>query len=424
MNKNRLGWFLAILWVTLSVTAHAGNQSFTGTFDGTEPTMRSTTGSCEPGQQFLPYQVVGDLQVDATGEYRLMDLGNNDMTLLLYDGAFDPENPQTNLHAAVDFFTFDEVGQDDTIVLNAGMAYTFVAQLWCEFVPLTGPWGAVMDGPGNITGAGFPTNPDLFGEFASVTNTASFPMVQPGTLKYVSSAFVPARSGNHLFLDISETFGGDLAHMLLYEGSFNPNDTRENLVSDLGHGTLIGLDGDTNYVLVTADEFNSNLNYQLAIYESGIPGLQTHLNGAWFNPDTTGQGILFDYGPNTAGGFLFLAWFTFETAGAPTKASGTEAVGASDQRWLTGSGTGNPGATQISLSFSNTSGGAFNEETPPGQNTEPYGTGTLTIDDCNEILIDFELPESNSGSLRLERALGTGELETCYNQTGLGELRR
>jgi hypothetical protein len=424
MNKNPLGWLLAVAMVTLSVTAHAGNQSFTGTFNGTEPTMRSTTGSCEPGQQFLPYQVVGDLQVDASGEYRLLDLGTDDMTLLLYDGAFDPDNPQDNLFAAIDFGTFDEVSQDDTIVLDAGTTYTFVAQRWCEFVPTTGPWGAIMDGPGNISGAGFPTNPDQFGSFASVTNTASFPMVQPGSLKYVSSAFRPDRSGNHLFLDASQAFNGELAHMLLYEGSFDPGNTSANLVSNLGHGSLIGLDGDTDYVLVTTDEFNNNATYQLAVYGPGVPGMQTHLNGAWFNPDTTGQGVLFDYGPNTAGGFLFLAWFTFDTAGAPSKASATESVGASDQRWLTGSASGVPGTTQADLAFSNTSGGVFNGQTPPDQNTEPYGTGTLTIDDCNDIVIDFELPDDNNGSMQLERALGSGEVQTCYDQTGLGELRR
>ena len=424
MNKNHLGWPLAIAWVTLSVTAHAGNQSFSGTFNGTEPTMRSTTGSCEPGQQFLAYQVVGDLQVDETGEYQLMDLGVDDMTLLLYDGAFDPDNPQDNLYAAVDFFTFDEVGQDDFITLNAGTTYVFVAQRWCEFVPDTGPWGATLVGPGNISGAGFPTNPDLYGEFASVTNTASFPMVQPGTLKYVSSVFTPARSGNHLFLDISETFGGDPAHMLLYEGSFNPSDTNANLVQNLEHGFLIGLEPDTDYILVTVDEFSNDANYQLAVYEPGVPGLQTHLNGAWFDPTTTGQGVLFDYGPNTAGGFLFLAWFTFETAAATSKAGATENVGAGDQRWLTGSASGTPGSTQVNLSFSNTSGGVFNEPTPPEQSTEAYGTGTLTVEGCNDLVIDFDLPDSNSGTMNLERALGTGEVDTCFEQTGLGALRR
>jgi hypothetical protein len=424
MNKNHLRWPLAIAWVTLSVTAHAGNQSFTGTFNGTEPTMRSTTGSCEPGQQILPYQVVGDLQVDTTGEYQLLDLGTDDMTLLLYDGAFNPDNPQTNLYAAVDFGTFDEVRQRETITLNTGVTYTFVAQRWCESVPTTGPWGAIMDVPGEISGAGFPSNPALFGNFAGVTSQASFPMVQPGNLKYVTYSFTPDRSGNHLFLDVSGPFNGELAHMLLYEGNFDPNNTSTNLLSNLGHGSLIGLDSDTDYILVTTDEFNNDTTYQLAVYGSGIPGLRTHMNGAWFNPDTDGQGILFDYGPNTAGGFLFLAWFTFETAGAPSKSAGTEAVGASDQRWLTGSALGIPGTTQVDLSFSNTSGGVFNGETPPDQNTEPYGTGTLTVDGCNDILIDFELPNDNSGSMRLERALGSGEVQTCFDQTGLGELLR
>jgi hypothetical protein len=299
-----------------------------------------------------------------------------------------------------------------------------VAQRWCEFVPAKGPWGAIMDGPGEVSGAGFPTNPALFGNFAGVTSQASFPMVQPGSLKYVTYSFTPDRSGNHHFRDVSGAFNGDLAHMLLYEGSFNPSDTSANLVSNLAHDSLIGLDGDTDYILVTTDEFNNNTTYQLAVYGPGIPGLRTHLNGAWYNPGTTGQGVLFDYGPNTAGGFLFLAWFTFEAAGTPGKSAGTETVGAGDQRWLTGSASGVADATQVSLSFSNTSGGVFNEATPPGQTTDPYGTGTLTIDGCNDILIDFELPDDNSGSMRLERALGSGEVQTCYDQTGLGALRR
>ena len=78
--------------------------------------------------------------------------------------------------------------------------------------------------------------------------------------------------------------------MLLYEGSFNPSDTEANLVQNLGHGFLISLDPDTDYILVTVDEFSNDLNYQLAVYEPGVPGLETHLNGAWFDPATAGQG--------------------------------------------------------------------------------------------------------------------------------------
>ncbi len=58
------------------------------------------------------------------------------------------------------------------------------------------------------------------------------------------------------------------------------------------------------------------------------------LNGAWFNPDTPGQGFFIDKfkGVDTA----FMGWFTYDTA-IPSTAD-LSSIGALGQRWLVGTG--------------------------------------------------------------------------------------
>ncbi len=119
-------------------------------------------------------------------------------------------------------------------------------------------------------------------------------------------------------------------------------------------------------------------------------------SGAWFNPATSGQGILFEVLEEI--GQLFAAWFTF----APQAAK----VGAPEHRWLTAQGELADGAVDLEVSV--TAGGAF--DSPQPVMTEPAGTLRLEFLDCNHILARYELDEV-AGEFPLERILPRADCE-------------
>jgi len=101
---------------------------------------------------------------------------------------------------------------------------------------------------------------------------------------------------------------------------------------------------------------------------------QFGLTGAWYDPATSGQGILLDAMPDLYGtdaGYLFGGWFTY----LPDGASGSPA-----QHWYSFEGTVDPSAESAVLGLYDTEGGAF--LAPPQPATSPVGTLTLAFDDC------------------------------------------
>ena len=117
------------------------------------------------------------------------------------------------------------------------------------------------------------------------------------------------------------------------------------------------------------------------------------MNGAWFEPDTAGQGVLFDvYRSFEGDDFIFAAWFTY----------GDET--ASGQRWLTAQG-GFEGST-ASISVFETKGGLFDD--PQITGTEPVGTMTIHFSDCSNATLTYALLDDGSeGVIELTRLLPT-----------------
>ena len=157
-----------------------------------------------------------------------------------------------------------------------------------------------------------------------------------------------------------------------------------------------------------------------------VARLNVFVEGAWNNPDTPGQGLLIDIMPTVAGGnpLLFLAWFSFDHLPTIQKAAsdsnGTMSVGDSTQRWLTAFGTYVSGSSKVNLSFENTFGGGFNTSIPMPTQDSTYGAGTLTVNDCNDLTLEFDLPSGpGSGNVELKRsAVDAVKLELC-NDLGL-----
>lgn len=125
------------------------------------------------------------------------------------------------------------------------------------------------------------------------------------------------------------------------------------------------------------------------------------LNGAWFNPNTPGQGITLEILPVT--NRAFAAWFAFDTM-LPA-ADATANVGDAGHRWLSGQGVIDAENTTITFDLFLTSGGLF-DNNQQVTNSEPGAYGTLVIDfeDCSNAMATYTLiAQELSGSFPLTR---------------------
>ena len=118
------------------------------------------------------------------------------------------------------------------------------------------------------------------------------------------------------------------------------------------------------------------------------------LDGAWYNPATSGQGLFLDVLP--AQGLVFGGWFTFERAsGNPQDPR---------HRWLTVQGPyqGSGATLEVTL----TTGGAF--DAPDPVQRDAIGTMQLRFTDCNHAVASYSFEDGLHGEIPLERGSGTG----------------
>lgn len=130
-------------------------------------------------------------------------------------------------------------------------------------------------------------------------------------------------------------------------------------------------------------------------------------SGAWYNPNTPGQGQLIDIEPESQ--FIFLSWFTF-TDGASSNPN--------EQHWFTAQG--NYSDDSADLTVYETLGGRFDD--PQAVTTEPVGTATLNFSDCGTGQLDYVIDTWDlQGSIPLLRAIPDTENvceELAGNTTG------
>ena len=128
------------------------------------------------------------------------------------------------------------------------------------------------------------------------------------------------------------------------------------------------------------------------------------MDGAWYEPDTAGQGFFMDVHMDNEGEkFIFVSWFTY---GDKT---------ASGQRWLTAQGNFEGSAAEIDIF--ETTGGSFDD--PEAVDTVKVGTMNIDLVDCETAELIYVLDaEGLSGSANLIRVV-PGSQALCEDVAGL-----
>lgn len=150
---------------------------------------------------------------------------------------------------------------------------------------------------------------------------------------------------------------------------------------------------------VTVASPNPQVRFELQGVENTPPFLiNAGLNDAWYNPATSGQGMLIIVFPERQE--VFLAWFTYDTE----RPSGNVRANIGDpgHRWLTAQGPYD-GDTAI-LQVYETKGGVFDAEQPRPATGAPVGSIEITWLDCETAILSYRIDTTeNSGMIELRR---------------------
>ena len=125
-------------------------------------------------------------------------------------------------------------------------------------------------------------------------------------------------------------------------------------------------------------------------------GISPALDGAWYDPSTSGQGFQFVFLPQN-GNLASLAWFTYDVDG--------QLAGSEGQRWYTVSGTYTPGSAHaFNLPIYQNSGGNF--DAAPITSAVQVGTAALSFSSCSEATLTYNIPGRPSRTINLNRLTG------------------
>jgi len=121
------------------------------------------------------------------------------------------------------------------------------------------------------------------------------------------------------------------------------------------------------------------------------------LSGNWYDPSTSGQGLIVEVNPVTP--VMFFAWYTYAANGA--------SLGIAGQRWFTAQGAYNNGARSMTATLYETSGGVFDAPTLASQATNAVGTATLSFSSCSAATLSYAFGTGSNagkqGSIALSR---------------------
>lgn len=153
---------------------------------------------------------------------------------------------------------------------------------------------------------------------------------------------------------------------------------------------LIDFDGQT----VVAENF---VTTQISVRPEGQFAANEGLSGAWFDPDTPGQGYLLDVYPGSDGLEIFVAWFTYDTDEPDD--SETLTFGTEQHRWFTAGGT--IAGSEANLTINLNTGGVFND--PRMTSLAPVGTMSIQFQSCTSASLTFEFDSGESDTIEIIR---------------------
>ena len=206
-------------------------------------------------------------------------------------------------------------------------------------------------------------------------------------------------AGSRAELVLSETLGGEfngpLAPTTKEVGTVTlnfANCEQAALAYDIVSESLEG-----SIPLVRVVPGSGNVCADLAGNSTQAVDINAGMDGAWFDPETSGQGFFIDAHSNPQGpDFLFLSWFTYGDATA------------SGQRWFTAQGQFE-GGSSATINLNQTTGGSFNSSMPT-PNTEGVGSMTLEFEDCNNATFSFVIDGENlEGDIPVTRVVPGGD---------------
>jgi uncharacterized protein (DUF885 family) len=230
-----------------------------------------------------------------------------------------------------------------------------------------------------------------------------------------------ANPGEQHWLTAQGNYSGNTAELLLYETLGGRFDDPQKVSTDpVGKATLRFRDCGLGQMNYTIDAWDLQGSFPM---RRAIPGAENVCrertgiatdpldpndgwDGAWYDEETPGQGILIDAHPNLEGeDFIFAAWFTY---GGST---------ASGQRWLTAQGPLQ--GTTADLVVYETTGGSFNQPITDG--TVPVGSMTINFTGCSNAQLTYSLSDEGlEGTIQIQRAVpGTEAL--CRELNGLND---
>jgi hypothetical protein len=173
-------------------------------------------------------------------------------------------------------------------------------------------------------------------------------------------------------------------------------------------GKHVSLSSDGNRVASATGDMNAiaeRLNrvrvYDLSMFNTFR--INAGHSGAWFNPDTSGQGQLIDVIPEDQ--YMFLAWFTFTDAASANP---------DQQHWYTAQG--NYSGNTAELILHETLGGQFDD--PQETSTNPVGTVTVSFSDCEQGQMTYSIDtDGRQGTIPLTRLI-PGSENICEDKGG------
>lgn len=392
-----------------SYPALASNTVLSGMFDGSESKMERVPGTCYE-YPTLGYKDIGTFQVSTSGDYSVfdaIDYRGADVVVLIYDGQFNPASPMSNLLGSkgIDFF--------DIVSLVGDHEYRLVLQNYCA--TNDGAWAITISGPGNVTASNEREIPNMTqGVFSNSDPVAT---TECGTLsQYQTTGPVQvSASGTYYFDDV---FENGIEHvdvcLQVYTAPFDPENPNENRVlTTSGSGYMdfdsrIYLESDRDYYFVAQPLIEADTGEFFYVLAPPAPfRINKALAGAWFNPQTNGQGMFIDVYDNS--NQMFVGWYTYELS---RPVDGTAQLGEPGHRWLTALGpiSGNQASLDVYLAR----GGAFDSVSPPIDNPQTVvGSMDIEFTDCMTGTVDYALTTPQvSGQIPVQPLAGD-HVELC-----------